>query len=262
VPNPTNPQTLNRFTYVGNNPIRYNDPSGHAGCETGKRCLNPKVTASGAKKNMPASTYKNYIGAEPDYRGIYFATQHVSTNNAIVAAGFAVQSQWFNETWDNPNNSLSSSYGMAQATTEELGGRDPMDPEVAEQIITERIDGAVSNCIRVKRCQDDTDNFIAAGIAQNGVYPVGWFHAASLPKTGLNDPSADWFIVMNKQGEVTNNLFNPFPYDRQNLSGMNFSTKFMLNLFAMDVKTLMELGYSLPENYDDVNWATIDYLLK
>jgi len=29
IPNPANPQTLNRYSYVGNNPLRYVDPSGH-----------------------------------------------------------------------------------------------------------------------------------------------------------------------------------------------------------------------------------------
>jgi hypothetical protein len=223
--------------------------------------LNPKATASGAKKKIPTSTYKNYIGAEPDYRGIYFATQYVPRNNAIVAAGIAVQSQWYNESWDSPDSwAPSSSYGLAQATDEELSGRDPMDPEVAVEIMTERIEGAVSSCIRVKRCQDDTDNFIAAGIAQNGISPNGWFDARSLPKS--SDSSADWLRVMLEQGKVMENILNPFPEHRQRLSGMNFSTQFMLNLFAMDVKELMNQGYSLPENYDDVNWAVIDNLLK
>jgi hypothetical protein len=29
VPNPINPQTLNRYSYCGNNPLKYIDPSGH-----------------------------------------------------------------------------------------------------------------------------------------------------------------------------------------------------------------------------------------
>jgi hypothetical protein len=33
VPNPTNPQSLNRYSYVTNNPLRYTDPTGHMECE-------------------------------------------------------------------------------------------------------------------------------------------------------------------------------------------------------------------------------------
>ena len=32
VPEPGNPQSLNRYSYVNNNPVRYTDPSGHAIC--------------------------------------------------------------------------------------------------------------------------------------------------------------------------------------------------------------------------------------
>jgi len=35
VPEPGNPQALNRYSYVLNNPLRYNDPSGHAFSECG-----------------------------------------------------------------------------------------------------------------------------------------------------------------------------------------------------------------------------------
>ena len=33
VPNPGDPQSLNRYSYVGNNPVRFRDPSGHGYCE-------------------------------------------------------------------------------------------------------------------------------------------------------------------------------------------------------------------------------------
>ncbi len=33
IPNPANPQSLNRYSYTLNNPIRYNDPSGHRACD-------------------------------------------------------------------------------------------------------------------------------------------------------------------------------------------------------------------------------------
>jgi hypothetical protein len=37
VPNPINPQLLNRYSYVGNRPLNFNDPSGHAPCGDGER---------------------------------------------------------------------------------------------------------------------------------------------------------------------------------------------------------------------------------
>ena len=32
MPNPGDPQSLNRYSYAGNNPLRYTDPSGHSYC--------------------------------------------------------------------------------------------------------------------------------------------------------------------------------------------------------------------------------------
>jgi len=38
IPNPANPQSLNRFGYVVNNPIKFNDPTGHAQKSDDYRC--------------------------------------------------------------------------------------------------------------------------------------------------------------------------------------------------------------------------------
>jgi hypothetical protein len=44
IPSLYNPQALNRFSYVLNNPLRYSDPSGHRECEmvSGGGCMNGK----------------------------------------------------------------------------------------------------------------------------------------------------------------------------------------------------------------------------
>ena len=45
IPNPSDPQSLNRFSYVQNNPIRYNDPSGHRACEGSGSVCDPVTHA-------------------------------------------------------------------------------------------------------------------------------------------------------------------------------------------------------------------------
>ena len=41
VPQPGNPQSLNRYSYAANNPLRYVDPSGHRECEGASNCNGP-----------------------------------------------------------------------------------------------------------------------------------------------------------------------------------------------------------------------------
>jgi len=50
VPNPYNPQDLNRFSYVRNNPIRYNDPTGHF-CSDPEDLWSPGCDGSGGRPN-------------------------------------------------------------------------------------------------------------------------------------------------------------------------------------------------------------------
>ncbi len=38
VPDPANPQSLNRYSYTRNNPLRYRDPSGHGECDIAGNC--------------------------------------------------------------------------------------------------------------------------------------------------------------------------------------------------------------------------------
>jgi hypothetical protein len=197
-----------------------------------------------------------WLGVIPDYSGIAYAESYVLDKNAIVGGGLAVQSQWYLESWDSPKNTSASSYGLAQATSEELKGRDPMNPAVAVDVMSERINDALWLCIQKKLCIDETDNFLVAALAQNGNSPNGWLDVSSLPQS--LDGSVDWNEVMTQGG----NTENPIARSRQTLTSMNYSTQFMLKLFTSDVKTLINQGFTLPEQYDDVNWVTIDNLLK
>jgi RHS repeat-associated protein len=57
VPNPSNPQSLNRFSYVYNNPVRFNDPTGHM-------CTDPEDLWS------PGCDGANTVGEKPHGGGL------------------------------------------------------------------------------------------------------------------------------------------------------------------------------------------------
>ena len=52
VPGYANPQSLNRYSYVINNPLRYTDPTGHGQCQTKEDCEDMGTTPMGAGKSV------------------------------------------------------------------------------------------------------------------------------------------------------------------------------------------------------------------
>ncbi|MBK7894750.1 MAG: hypothetical protein IPJ90_07675 [Anaerolineaceae bacterium] len=60
VPNPTNPQSFNRYSYVRNNPVNLKDPTGHREC--GKDCDNPLPNPSSTPGMM--AYYLNGLGGQ------------------------------------------------------------------------------------------------------------------------------------------------------------------------------------------------------
>jgi len=59
VPSPANPQSLNRYSYVLNSPLRYMDPSGHKACDS--------FDASGKCIQEKDLFWVNFRGSWPDY---------------------------------------------------------------------------------------------------------------------------------------------------------------------------------------------------
>ncbi len=62
VPAPSNPQSLNRYSFVLNNPIKYTDPTGHRPCEgldENDQCITPSGWGKGTRPD-PATLYSEY----------------------------------------------------------------------------------------------------------------------------------------------------------------------------------------------------------
>jgi hypothetical protein len=219
-------QAWDRYAYVNNNPVRYTDPSGH--------CIG-LITC-----------FLTAVGALPDYQGIANVVLWTKTDNAVVAAGIAVQSEF-------PTGIMfGGAHGLAQVTEDQkelygVEGKNLYNPSVAVEAMGERISLALDAC---KNCKSDTDNLILAAIAQNNGISVK--DISFLP---IKDGHIDWIEVLNNRG---GNTTDPIARVRQDITGMNYNTKFMLKLFMNDLEVLINLGYELPEEFDDADFNIIN----
>jgi len=74
IPSPGNPLDWDRYSYVRNNPVKYNDPSGHEACDEDGNCYNGNGTRKAAKTGTPLP-----------YLGIGFNETYVKILIAIAA---------------------------------------------------------------------------------------------------------------------------------------------------------------------------------
>lgn len=248
-------QAWDRYAYTNNNPVRYTDPSGHCAICYGAAIL------GGIGVGILSS---HLLGFVPDYKGIGIAEKYVTDKNAIVGAGIAVQSEYYGpwDTREGAPNGEHSGLGYGQATDSEmqvlaqenpaLQGMDQEDPAIAVQVMATRIEMAVNAC---NRCVDDTDRFIVAALAQNG----SGFGISSIKSLPVVDGRINWEEVMLNQGRGSS---DPIALTRQALTGMNYSTQFMLKIFSYDAISLINQGFILPDRYKNVNWNEINRLIN
>ncbi len=82
-----------------------------------------------------------------------------------------------------------------------LDGKDQEDPAVAVQAMSTRIEVAVNAC---KKCNNDTDRFIVAALAQNG----SGFGVKSVQQLPVVDGKIYWDDVMRNQGRGSSDLLH------------------------------------------------------
>ena len=87
VPQAGDPQALNRYSYVGNNPLKYTDPPGHCwGAASGARSLpSYDVTCGNLDMALTIVQHPNANAAEKAFAGWYLATE--GTAHVALAVG-------------------------------------------------------------------------------------------------------------------------------------------------------------------------------
>jgi len=267
VPDPANPQSLNRYAYVYNNPCKYTDPSGHDACAfLGALHWTLGAICSGSVKVI--GTHAAFYGKGPDRRGLRTVERNKQAIEAGVgeiegaeliytAAGIAVQNQW----WLGLSEDIAAgayrgenpSRGPAQIRDSEMEGisGDQFFMKPAAHAMAAKIQRSIDAC---DGCSP-TDIAIVAAIAQNGFGPgsvddvqktygrsdgfVDWgSYFADLPPSSVSfasDPRRDLFV--ERTGDM--------PWNQ-----------YQLLMFTNDLQALVNSGWDLPAGVD------LDYMRR
>jgi RHS repeat-associated protein/uncharacterized repeat protein (TIGR01451 family) len=246
VPNPASPQSFNRYSYGLNNPIRYNDPTGHepGDCYDRGYCLK----------------FSSYSGASATWAQKYGKKSYGGYLQTYALAGIAVQNpNWVRPKWLPKKDGIYTGEGIAKVTDAEmrtpygapitdskgkfrgigLGMRlsDQNDTSTAVEAMMTRI------VLRTNACDDkctSTDIFLAAALGQNGPffnpqdmnYLTNGAKYKPRPKT---THSLQWQAFLTNIEEPKDEAFN----------------RELISQFAHNVLILRDEGWDVP---DDIDW--------
>ena len=119
VPEPGNPQALNRYSYVLNDPLRYNDPSGHRLSECGlegSECGGGGASSSYSEGELPDSDFASSpapVDTTP--------SKHTPTPSAETAEDAEAVDNWLAEAVDNWLGEIEESLSSLQLRPRSIG---------------------------------------------------------------------------------------------------------------------------------------------
>jgi RHS repeat-associated protein len=241
-------QAWDRYAYVNNNPVRYNDPTGHT----------------------PAPC--NFYGTCPDADGIAVANLYMSPHtrsgalitdevHTYTAVGIAVQSEWpdivkdeysgegpaqvsdaqMNEALGDKVKHRNNGYGLG------MPGQNQNNGYVASVAMRTELDQALKPCHDV--CTN-TDKFIIAALAQNGPgFTKAEMTAILNPENGFlnNDGTISWEAYFTDRNKNSDDDW----FLKQRTGGLDYDTSFMLHVFYLDAKEMEAQGWYLPDDLDE-----------
>lgn len=246
VPDPSNPQDWNRYTYARNNPLKYTDPTG----------------------------YSPY-GQTPDYDGLAIVQYYKFSfdmwepyinskglHKTTIAAAIAVQSEWRDRSpdmiknfayeeerngncnsfydWILKNGSFGpASVGFAKEhPSDKYGDLNIMSESILA--MTDRIAKSTDNCPNCKA----KDKLYIAGMAQNGGgFSFEKYQQDSIPNKGFmkENGEIDWNLYFSKMPNLNGSLPATSPNNIWNnirTGGKNYNSYYQLQLFTQDMSTL------------------------
>jgi RHS repeat-associated protein len=118
VPQPGNPQSLNRYSYVLNNPLRYTDPTGH--CATDENDVCDPVETRREYTRIRVRTNPHYAEARLVLANMIYGEQGGETVSFQVAAGYVA--------WNRAGHRLENVVSVVAAPNQFQGYQGPHIP--------------------------------------------------------------------------------------------------------------------------------------
>jgi hypothetical protein len=241
VPGAGNPQALNRYAYVLNDPIRYNDPTGHRNCEEdGYNCPGDDYASSlktyasaGIKVQNPNWPPRSIVGGLARLLGPYTGIGPAKVTDKQMETPYG-------DPIIDPSGH-NRGYGLGMRTARctifgcPAGQADQSDPNVAVEAMGKRIALVTNVCLR-NDCSS-TDIFVVAALAENG------------PGFTQKDMSQ---VIAGKKYETPANYsvtINWKSYLRD-VPGRDPSNRALITDFAKNVTELQKQGSYIPPNID------------
>jgi RHS repeat-associated protein len=242
-------QAADRYAYVNNSPVVYNDPSGH--------CIICLIVLGVALVADVTYMGANAMGWIPDYIGIARAEAVMGKNGGSieVAAGLAVQGEYsgYVDTLAGDIMPGSSGYSLAQTNDDEINALglenlDPQNPADAIRVMEARIGTAQAACTGCS----PTDLLIVAALAQNRSLDASG--VAGLLEAGGG--SIDW----NKYFRDPKTPSQIDARIRQALTGKTYEKGFMLLKYIQDLRELYRKGWALPDGITERDLEALEAL--
>jgi hypothetical protein len=191
------------------------------------------------------------LGLIPDFEGIYIADRVMTINGnrrIDVAAAIAIQSEWINPLDFIDTGDEYHGMGIAKANRNVMYGvqGDPRNISVAIEIMTARIDSVTRIC---NQCSA-FDKLVASAMAQNGPGFDADAMQLVIKYYQKSNGSIDWekFFGSRQWADDFSTISgwkgifcNIRAFGRE-----NYSTRYMIYLYALNLYTLYLGGWELP----------------
>lgn len=183
IQNVYDPQSLNRYSYVRNNPLKYTDPEGHWP-HIGLGAAIGAIVGAGASMVTQIWYGASLFGGSMDWGGVGKSALIGAAAGATAAATFGLGTYAYGTGWTG-TLAAGSMAGLTGGTSAQLASNTLNDRPLTENVFNVE-----------QRARDVLIGAASAGIAKGAGVA---FNQIKAPSSSINQPKTDFYIKPNNQ---------------------------------------------------------------